>query len=93
MTLKIIGSKKEYQQYLDWADEMFDKQVSPESPEGEQLQVVLLLIRQYEDQHYPVPKPDPIEAIRSKMNDMGLKNKFFVGKVPGIAAHIPVRFS
>jgi len=39
MTLKIIGSKKEYQQYLDWADEMFDKKVTPESPEGEQLQV------------------------------------------------------
>jgi HTH-type transcriptional regulator/antitoxin HigA len=81
MNLKIIGSKKEYQQYLDWADEMFDKQVTPESSEGEKLQVVLLLIRQYEDQHYPIPRPDPIEAIRNKMNDLGLKNKYFVGKV------------
>lgn len=81
MNLKIISSKKEYQIYLDWADDMFDKKVSPDSPEGEKLQIVLLLIKQYEDQHYPVPKPDPIDAIRGKMDDLGLKNKYFVGKV------------
>jgi len=81
MNLKIISSKKEYQLYLDWADDMFDKKVSPDSPEGEKLQIVLLLIKQYEDQHYPVPKPDPIDAIRGKMDDLGLKNKYFVGKV------------
>jgi HTH-type transcriptional regulator/antitoxin HigA len=81
MNLKLIGSGKEYQQYLDWADAMFDKKVSPETPDGETLQVVLLLIKQYEDQHYPIPKPDPIDAIKSKMADLGLKNKDFVGKV------------
>jgi len=81
MTLKIIKSEIEYQQYLDWVDEMFDYNVSPDSPDGEKLQVVLLLIRQYEDQHYPVPKPDPIVAIRTKMNEMGLKNKDLVGKI------------
>lgn len=60
---------------------MFDKKVAPDTPEGEQLQVVLLLIRDYEDKHYPVPMPDPIDAIRSKMQDLGLKNKDLVGKV------------
>lgn len=81
MTLKIIKSETEYQQYLDWVDEMLDQNVSPESPEGDKLQVVLLLIKQYEDQYYPVPKPDPIDAIRNKMNDLGLKNKDLVGKI------------
>ena len=81
MTLKIIKSEFEYQLYLDWVDEMFDKKLLPETPEGEKLQVVLLLIKQYEDQLYPVPKPDPIDAIRSKMNDLGLKNKDLVGKI------------
>jgi HTH-type transcriptional regulator/antitoxin HigA len=60
---------------------MFDQNVSTESAEGEKLHVVLLLIKQYEDQHYPVPKPDPIDAIRNKMNDLGLKNKDLVGKI------------
>ncbi len=81
MNLKIIGSKNEYQEYLDWVDEMLDKKVSPGTPEGDKLQVVLLLIKHYEDQHYPVPKPDPIDAIKSKMIDLGLNNNYFVGKV------------
>ena len=81
MKLKIIGSEKEYQQCLSWAYEMFDKNVTSESPEGEKLQIVLLLIRQYEDQYYPVPKPDPIDAIKSKLVDLGLKDKYLVGKV------------
>ena len=81
MKLKIIGSESEYQIYLDWVDEMFDKNISPGSPEGEKLQIVLLLIKQYEDLHYPVPKPDPIDAIKNKMIDLGLKNQYLVGKV------------
>jgi HTH-type transcriptional regulator / antitoxin HigA len=40
-----------------------------------------LLIKQYEDQHYPVSKPDPISAIRIKMDELGLKNKDLVGKI------------
>lgn len=81
MKLKIIGSESEYQHYLDWVDEMFDKSVSPGSLEGEKLQIVLLLIKQYEDLHYPIPMPDPIDAIKNKMIDLGLKNQHLVGKV------------
>ena len=79
--LKLIGSETEYKQYFDWVDEMLNKKVTPESAEGEQLQVVLLLIKQYEDQNYPIPNPDPIDAIKLKMLDLGLKNSYFVGKV------------
>ncbi len=81
MKLKIIANNREYEQYLEWVDQLFDKRVSPDSPEGEQLQVALLLIKDYEDKHFPIPRPDPIDAIRSKMNDLGLKNKDLVGKV------------
>lgn len=52
---KVIKTKKEYQAYLDWVDELFDKKVTPNSPEGEELQVALLLIKQYEDACFPVP--------------------------------------
>ncbi|HNR43262.1 MAG TPA: hypothetical protein PKL65_13600 [Bacteroidales bacterium] len=81
MNIKIIRTKKEYQQYLDWVDDMLDQKVKPDSPEGEILLVVLLLIKQYEDQHFPIPKPDPIDAIKTKMLDLGIKNKHLVGKV------------
>jgi HTH-type transcriptional regulator/antitoxin HigA len=60
---------------------MFDRKVKLDSPEGEKLQVVLLLIKQYEDVHYPIPLPDPIAAIRMKMLENGMRNKDLVGKI------------
>ena len=81
MKLKIIKTKKEYETYLDWVDEMLDKKTKINTPEGETLQIILLLIKQYEDQHFPIPIPDPIEAIKLKMQEKGLKNKDLVGKV------------
>jgi HTH-type transcriptional regulator/antitoxin HigA len=81
MRLKPIKSKKDYESYLEWVDKLFDKKVKINSPEGELLQVVLLLIKEYEDRNYSIPIPDPIEAIKSKMTERGLKNKDFIGKV------------
>jgi len=52
---------------LDWIDKMFDKKTEVNTPEGETLQVALLLIRHYEDQHFPIPIADPIETIKLKM--------------------------
>lgn len=81
MKLKPIKTKKEYEAYLDWVDELFDKKVKKYSPEGEKLQVALLLIKQFEDANYPIPTPDPIEAIKLKMAEKGLKNKDLVGLI------------
>jgi HTH-type transcriptional regulator/antitoxin HigA len=81
MELKIIKTKKQYELCLEWVDVQFDNKVKANTPQGEKLQVALLLIKQYEDAHYPIPLPDPIEAIKVKMDELGLKNKDFVGKV------------
>jgi HTH-type transcriptional regulator/antitoxin HigA len=81
MELKIIKTKKEYQQYLDWVDVQFENKVKSTTPQGEKLQVALLLVKQYEDANYPIPLPDPIDAIKVKMNELGLKNKDLVGKM------------
>ncbi len=81
MKLKPIKTKKEYEAFLDWGDKLFDKKVKPNSSEGEELQVALLLIKQYEDDHYPIPMPDPIKAIKKMMEDKGLKNKDLIGVV------------
>ena len=81
MELKIIKTKKQYGEYLDWADRMFDKKIKPGTAEGEKLQVALLLIKQYEDANYSIPYPNPIDAIKLKMQERGLKNKDLVGKI------------
>ena len=81
MELKIIKTKKQYEEFLDWVDMLLDKKVKADTPKGNKLQVALLLIKQYEDANYPIPLPDPIDAIRVKMDELGLKNKDLVGKV------------
>ena len=81
MELKIIKTKKQYEQCLDWVDAQFENKVKSTTPQGEKLQVALLLIKQYEDANYPIPFPDPIDAIKLKMDELGLKNKDLVGKV------------
>lgn len=80
MELKIIKNKKQYEAYLDLVDSMFDKKVKRSTPEGDKLELALLLIKQYENSHFQIPIPDPIDAIRIKMNERGLKNKDLVGK-------------
>jgi len=75
MELKIIKTKKQYEEFLDWVDMLFDKKVKADTPQGDKLQIALLLIKQYEDANYPIPLPDPIDAIRVKKDELGLKNK------------------
>jgi HTH-type transcriptional regulator/antitoxin HigA len=81
MKLKPLTTKKDYETYLKWVDALFDKNPKSTSLDGQNLQVALLLIKDYEDKHYPIPVPDPIEAIKLKMQERGIKNKDFVGKV------------
>jgi len=42
------------------------------TPEGDELEVLALLIEKYEDEHYPMPPSDPIEAIKFRMDQQGL---------------------
>lgn len=79
MDLKIIKTEKEYQTLLEWVDIQFDLGIAPESKDGEHLQIALLLIKQYEDLHYRIPSPDPIEIVKLKMDEKGLINKDLAG--------------
>ncbi len=81
MTLRPLKTEQQYDELLQWLDEQFDRQVLPDSPAGEQVQVALLLVKAYEDEHHPVPSPDPIAAIQLKMAEQGLKAKDLVGQI------------
>jgi HTH-type transcriptional regulator / antitoxin HigA len=81
MKLKPVKTKKDYETLLEWVNRMFDKKVKANSSEGEQLQIGLLLIKHYEDEHYPIPVPDAIKAIKIKMEEKGLKRKDLVGVI------------
>ena len=81
MTLKPIKTNKEYEMLLGWVDKQFDLKVKPNTPAGDKLEIALLLIQQYENEHYPIPAPDPIEAVKLKMAEQGMKNQDWVGKL------------
>ena len=81
MKIKPIHNEKEYKQMLDWVDMQFDSPPPIKSERGEQLQIVLLLIKAYEDVHYVIPIPDPIEVIKMKMKEKGMRNKDLVDKI------------
>lgn len=81
MKLAPIKNNKQYEEYMSWVDSMFDKKVKPNSEAGQQLQIALLIIKDYEDKNYVIPSPDPIEAIKIKMEEKGLRNKDLVGLI------------
>src|SRR5690242_192777 len=89
--IKPIKTKKQYRQYLDWVDEMFDKKVKPGTKQGDLLQVALILIKNYEDEHYRIPVPDPIEVLKLKMEEKGIRNKDLVGLL-GSKSHVSKYF-
>lgn len=75
--MKPIKTEQDYQNALDRLSEVFDAPVN--SPEGDEAEVLAVLIEHYEDTHYPIDPPDPIDAIKIRMEEMGLKQKDLVG--------------
>ena len=69
MTLKPIKTKKDYQDALVRLDKIFD--AKPGSAEGDELEILGILIDTYEKIHYPIDFPDPIEAIKFRMEQLG----------------------
>ena len=69
MTLKLIKTKKDYQSALDRLEVIFD--AKPGTFEGDELEVLGILIDKYEQEHYPIDFPDPIEAIKFRMEQLG----------------------
>ena len=71
--LQPIKTKEQYNQYLGIIDSLVD--CLEDSPEEEFLELVSILVEDYEAKHYPIEAPDPIEAIKLKMEEEGLKRK------------------
>ena len=69
MTLRIIKTKKDYQTALGRLEVIFD--AKPGTPHGDELDVLGILIDKYEQENYPIDFPDPIEAIKFRMKQLG----------------------
>ena len=69
MTIKPIKTEKDYQDALARLESIFDSKKG--SAEGDELEILGILIEKYEDEQFPVGFPDPIEAIKFRMEQMG----------------------
>jgi HTH-type transcriptional regulator/antitoxin HigA len=73
MKLKLIKTAKEHQAALARLDEIFDAE--PGTPAGDEAELLTALIQMFEKEKYPIGLPDPIEAIKFRMEQQGLKAK------------------
>ncbi len=69
MEIKPIKTDNDYNQALERLEIIFDAKNG--TPEGDELEVLGILIDQYENEHFPIGMPDPIEAIKFRMEQMG----------------------
>ena len=72
-TTKIIKTEAEYEAALQRLDIIFDAKRN--TPEGDELDLLSLVIDKYEKEHFPIDLPDPIEAIKYRMEQLGYKQK------------------
>lgn len=73
MELKLIRTKKDYRAALAEVDRLWD--APAKSLAADQLDVLALLIEQYEREHFPIADPDPIDFLRHVMEARGLTRK------------------
>jgi len=73
MKLKPIRSERELARALKRIDELWG--VKPGTTKGDELDVLMLIVEKYEDEHFAIPTSDPIEAIKFLMEQKGLVRK------------------
>ena len=73
MDIRPIKTAADYQAALKEIERLFD--AAPNTPAGDRLEVFATLVEDYEDQHYAIPLPDPIEAILYFMESRGLSRR------------------
>ena len=70
---KLIKTEEDYENALARIDEIFD--AVSNTPEGDELELLVTLVEMYEKEKYPIDSPDPISAIKFRMEQQNLKNR------------------
>ena len=81
MEIKPIKTEEDYQRALDRLEIIFDSE--PGSIEGDELEILGILVEHYENEHFPIGFPDPIDAIKFRMEQLGYSQKD-LAKVVGL---------
>ena len=75
MQLKILKTEKDYDKALNRIDELMELNPKLGTKESDELEILVLLVEKYEELNWNIEIPDPIEAIKYRMEEMNLKQK------------------
>ena len=78
MNIRPIHNEKDYDNVLSRIDELMDLNPKLNTIESDELEVLVLLVEDYENKNWFIGEPDPIEAIKIRMEEMNLKQKDLV---------------
>ena len=81
MNIKPIKTETDYKTALKRLEEVFDAEIG--TPESDEADILGLIIDDYENKYYPINPPDPIEAIKIRMEELQLKQKDLVSEIGG----------
>lgn len=73
MNIKAIKTEKDYEKALKRIEKLWGSKFG--SKNGDELDILVTLVEKYEMEHYPIEAPDPIEAIKFRMEQMGMEQK------------------
>lgn len=73
MKIKPIKTEEDYDTALSEIDLLWGSK--PDTPKGDKLDVLITLVDAYEQENYPIDAPDPVEAIKFRMEQSGLDRK------------------
>ena len=81
MNIRLLKTESDYETALKRLEEIFDAPLN--SIEGDEAEILSILIDNYENIHHSIDMPDPIEAIKIRMEEMNIKQKDLVGIIGG----------
>lgn len=78
MEIRLIHTEADYQAALREVSAYFDNEPEPDTPDGDRFEILLTLVEAYEARHFPIDLPDPVDAIKFRMEQAGLTPKDLV---------------
>jgi HTH-type transcriptional regulator/antitoxin HigA len=70
--IKPIKNKPQYESALARVYAIMQKEIKPDSKDSDELEVLSILVKEYETEYYPVPKAKPLDAIKFRLEQMGM---------------------
>ena len=81
MNINPIKTELDYSQTLKRFEILFDAPIG--TPDGDEAEILAILIDEYENKHFPIEAPDPIEAIKIRMEELNLKPTDLIDAIGG----------